>query len=125
MTHPHRMPMKNMTIDLASHLAPIISSRDLVADLRKPIFRSSAKCVDLDFQGVVFISRSAAHELLLLKDRFDRAICRRKAISFINANNEVAGMLRVVAASRAVPRPKEANLHIEKMSIENLSGLAI
>jgi len=110
---------------MAKSLARIISSRDAAASLRSLISRSSSKAIDLDFQNVEFVSRSAAHELLLLKDRFDRAICRRKAISFINANNEVAGMLRAVAASRAVPRPKEANLHIEKMSIDNLSGLAI
>ena len=111
------------TIDVAMSLAQIISSRDVAASLRKPILKARAKTIDLDFQNVKFVSRSAAHELLLLKDNFMRAFYRRKTINFINMRDDVASMIRVVAASRVVPRPREA-LNIEKVSIDNLSKLA-
>ena len=113
-----------ITIDVANTLAPIISSRDVASSLKKLISKSRSRSIDLDFQRVEFVSRSAAHELLLLKDKFTRAIFRRKAINFVNTRDDVANMIRVVAASRAVPKPKEEDLHIEKVSIENLSQLA-
>lgn len=108
---------------MAKSLAQIISSRDVTASLRKPILKTRAKTIDLDFQNVKFVSRSAAHELLLLKGKFTRTLYRRKVINFINMRDDVASMIRVVAASRAVPKPKE-ELHIEKVSIDNLSQLA-
>jgi len=54
---------------LSRLIAPIISSRDVIDALEKDIIKTKAKSVDLDFTDVKFISRSAAHSLLLLKER--------------------------------------------------------
>lgn len=116
--------INTITINIAKSLAPIISSRDVAASLKKLISKSRSIIVDLDFQDVEFVSRSAAHELLLLKDKFTKALLRRKTVNFINTRDDVANMIRVVAASRAVPKSKKEELHIEKVSFDSLSQLA-
>lgn len=97
-------------------LAPIVSSRDTVDILEKNIKKSNVKSVDLDFSNVKFISRSVAHALLLLKEKL-RAITD---ISFINTNEDVANMLRAVAANRAVSKTKKPQFEPEKIDINSL-----
>jgi hypothetical protein len=87
------------------------------------IVKSWTKAIDLDFNNVEFVSRSAAHELLLLRDSLNSRFFMRKEINFVNANNDVTNMLRIVAANRVAPKPKE-ELHIQKTDIDHLSQLA-
>lgn len=97
----------NSTIDMAETLATIISSRDIVDRLNAHIKAISTKQVSLDFKRVEFVSRSAAHELLTIKEDWKRKkLFRDKEINFINTNEEVSTMLRVVASNRAVPKAK-------------------
>ncbi len=104
------------TLSVSDLLAPIVSSRDIVALLEKDIKKSNAKLVDLDFSNVKFISRSAAHALLLLKEKL-RA---KTDISFINTNDDVMDMLRLVAANRAVSKTKKPQFEPEKIDINSL-----
>jgi len=117
------LKIKKITIDVAKNLATIINSRDIVFSLKRVIAKSWTKAIDLDFNNVEFVSRSAAHELLLLRDSLNSRFFMRKEINFVNANNDVTNMLRIVAASRVAPKPKEES-HIQKTDIDHLSQLA-
>ena len=97
-------------------LAPILSSRDIVDILEKIIKKTNTKSVDLDFSGVKFISRSAAHALLLMKERLQA----KRDISFINTNKDVTNMLRIVAANMVVSEKQKPEFNIEKISVNSL-----
>ena len=97
-------------------LASIISSRDMVDILEKNIKKTDAKSVNLDFSNVKFISRSVAHALLLMKEKLQT----KKDISFINVNENVADILRVVAANITVPKNQKPNFNPEKINASSL-----
>jgi anti-anti-sigma regulatory factor len=111
------------TIKLASVIAPIIGSRDLVNSLEKTISKSKADSIELDFQKVNFASRSAAHALLNMKEDFLRKTPThaKKEISFVNVNEDIETMLRTVAANRALPKKKEIEFAPERVSIKSLA----
>ena len=111
------MKQRPTKIDIAKKIAPILSSRDVVRDLNKLIKKTKSNLVKLDFKKVDFVSRSAAHELLLLKERFAQ---QSKSISFINTNQEVTKMLRIVAANRALPLKKSHTFKAPIVSIKSL-----
>ncbi|MCK4781746.1 hypothetical protein KAS79_02340 [Candidatus Parcubacteria bacterium] len=106
-------------ISIAKSLATIISSRDVADVLEQMIKKTDTMSVILDFTDVKFVSRSAAHSLLLLKARFESKVSNRKEISFINAENDVSEMLRIVAANRAYST-KESEFSPEKVDITSL-----
>ncbi len=97
-------------------LAPILSSRDVVDILEKIIKKTDTKSVNLDFSDVKFISRSAAHALLLMKER----LRTKKDISFINTNEDAMNMLRAVAANRIVSKKQKPEFNPEKININSL-----
>lgn len=111
------MKQKSTKINIAIKIAPILSSRDVVRDLAKLIKKAKTSLVKLDFKKVDFVSRSAAHELLLLKERFAR---QSKTISFVNANQDIAKMLRAVAANRALPPKKPTDFKAPVVNIKSL-----
>jgi len=94
------------TIKIAENIASIISSRDIADILENAISKHKSKKLDLDFSNVEFISRSAAHALLSMKEDLQRRVIKKKEISFINTNEEVEKMFRIIAANRALPKPK-------------------
>ena len=104
-------------INIAEKIASILSSRDAIRDLDKLIKKSKTDLVELDFAEIDFVSRSAAHELLLLKEKFNR---QPKIISFVNTNQDVSKMLRIVAANRAVPSQKPTEINVPIISIKSL-----
>lgn len=108
------------TIKLNKLLAPIISSRDVVDVLEDIIKKTDNKLVILDFSNVKFISRSAAHALLLLKEKFENKVSSKKELSFVNADNNIAEMLRIVAANRAFPKIKKPEFNPKKIDITSL-----
>lgn len=108
---------KKYTIKIAQVVAPIVGSRDIVHSLAAIIKKSRSSVVDLDFEHVNFISRSAAHEFLLLKEKFQQQ--KNIRLSFSHADENVANMLRVVASNRAVPKSTPV-LKIEKVSLRKL-----
>lgn len=114
--------MKNehkSTIKMAEALATIISSRDLIDNLKIAILKADAKLVDLDFSEVEFVSRSAAHALLVMKEDLRN---NKKEAYFINANENVENMLRTVAANRALPK-KKPDFHAERVDIKSFASL--
>lgn len=104
------------TINVATTVAPVLASRDVINALKTEIEKLSPQQIQLDFSHVEFVSRSAAHELLRLKE----SMATKKTVEFINANDEVANMLRTVASNRAVPRIIEDKTSIKTVSISDI-----
>ena len=107
------------TISVAQLIAPIVSSRDVVSNLRTAVNAADTKSVDLSFKNVDFISRSAAHELLSMKEDLLRKR-DKKAISFINLNRDVKEMFRITAANRAAPKEEKPKFEAEKTDLSTL-----
>jgi len=112
------------TITVADKLATIVASRDITHTLKKLILAARAPKVSLDLKNVEFISRSAAHELLLLQDELSRRVSQAIVLSFINTNEHVAAMLKIVASSRISPKKRPSDLHIKTISFDSLRSLA-
>ncbi|MBU4274642.1 hypothetical protein KKE19_02410 [Patescibacteria group bacterium] len=108
------------TINIRKLLAPIISSRDVASVLEDEIKKTDTELVFLDFTNIKFISRSAAHSVLLLKEKFESRTLNRKEMSFINADNDVAEMLRAIAANRVLPKKEKPEFNPEKIDILSL-----
>jgi anti-anti-sigma regulatory factor len=112
---------KKTTIKMANFLAPIISSRDIANDCLKEILKSRDKIIELDFTDVAFISRSAAHELLLIQEKTQKRLLNRKKISFVCTNKNVEEMFNIVAISRVSPSLRNKIIfRAERISIEAL-----
>jgi len=109
---------KKKIINVAKILAPIVSSRDLTGNFKDMILESTAKTVSLDFAEVEFVSRSAAHEFLTIKDE----LIKKKEVIFINTNKSVTEMFRVVAANRAVPKKNKVEFKAKNIDINSLAG---
>lgn len=78
------------------------------------------KAIDIDFSGIELISRSAAHELLKMKERFEYDCTGSKRISFVNVAENVAKMLRVIAANNAAPLEKREEFKPKRIRIGDL-----
>ncbi len=105
-------------VAIADIIAPIIGSRDGVDVVAKKIEKIRAKSVELDFTSVEFISRSAAHEFLLMKEKFQQQ--KHISLFFSNTNEQVASMLRSVAANRALPKSSEYAPQFQRVSFKKL-----
>lgn len=108
---------KEITIRLSDYLPSNVSSRDIISQfLEKLIAEMKTNLVYLDFSKISFISRSAAHELIKMKERFEYSK-QRKKIEFIKLDDDVAEMIRIVGANMIYPsdekrvyKPKKINL---------------
>jgi len=107
-------------LKIADLIASIISSRDITDILKVAILKMDSKIVELDFSNVEFISRSAAHALILMKEDLQRKFFNKKKIVFINTNEYVSKMLRMIAANRVAPKSKP-DFKAEKVNIINLT----
>lgn len=105
------------TIEVAKFLASNIGSRDIVDVLQDQILNSNSSLVILDFKNVNFVSRSAAHEFLLIQEKLRQ---EHKEIIFNNLNNDISEMIRVVAANRAAPKSNKSEFNPEKTDINTL-----
>jgi len=110
----------SVKISMIKLLAEIISSRDIADVLENVIKKVDAESVVLDFTNIKFVSRSAAHSLLLLRERLESRLSNRKEISFENAPNDVSEMLRVVSANRTYPKSEKPTFNPEKIDITSL-----
>ena len=106
-------------ISIADKVAVIVGSRDIVNSLVDIIKMADSSSVELDFKNVEFLSRSAAHEFLLLKEKFAQQ--HNIVLSFTNTPDNIAQMLRIVAANRALPKTKEVSLKFDGISFNNFS----
>lgn len=106
------------TINLIEYLPSSISSREIVKDfLEKMIKKINNETIYLNFSKIEFISRSAAHELLKMKERIENNDETPKEVIFTEMDENVASMIRVVAANKAYNpaekpefKPKEINI---------------
>ena len=114
--------VEKSVINVAKAIAVIVGSRDLVDQMEKAILKTRTKLVHLDFSEVEFVSRSATHSLLVMKENFSRKTLNKKELSFVNANKDVEKMFRVVAANRALPKKKTADFNPEKIDISSLAA---
>lgn len=105
------------TINISKEIAPVISSRDITDNLESAILKSKTKLVNLDFSDVEFVSRSAAHALLLMKENLHRKFLKKKDILFINVNEDIKKMFRIIAANRALPKDKP-NFKPKRLNID-------
>lgn len=115
--------MKNTTntILIAQQIAEIISSRDFVRDvIKREITKNKHKIINLDFSNVEFVSRSAAHEFISLQSELKNKFFNQKYINFINTNDNVKNMLRIVAANVAIPNRAIPTLNLERTDIQTL-----
>lgn len=71
-----------------------LKNRDSVRSAFENI--SSADIIRVDFRGIEFLSRTAAHELLKIKEFL---ISRKMDVSFINLGDQANKMLALVEAS--------------------------
>jgi anti-anti-sigma regulatory factor len=117
--------MRKKVIVLSKVLAEIMTSRDITEVLENFIKRTNAETVILDFKDIKFISRSAAHSLLLLKEKFEARTSKRKLIYFENAVNDVSEMLRIVSASKAYPKKEKTVFNPKRININSLLKEAI
>lgn len=108
------------SLDIAKLVAPTVSSREAVRDLKKVITKKKSKNIDLDFRDVEFVSRSAAHEFLMLKETLSRKLLSQKVVTFVRANQEVKDMFRAIAANRAVPKSAKPEFIVQTVNIESL-----
>lgn len=107
-------------VNVAKVLASIIGSRDVIDDLRDSVAQVDVKTVELDFSEVDFVSRSAAHALLSMKEDFKRKLVGKKEVTFTNVNSSIKEMLRIVAANKALPKEKP-DFQAERVDISHLS----
>jgi anti-anti-sigma regulatory factor len=108
------------TILIAKEIARVVSSRDLVYNIKKEIERKKTKDIYLDFLNVEFISRSAAHEFILLQNELKNKLFSKKYINFVNVNDSVREMLRMVAANIVMPNKNKPILNLERTDIQTL-----
>ena len=112
--------IRENTIKIADFIAPVISSRDVANILKKAILKINFPIIEIDFTNVEFISRSAAHAFILMKEDFQRKPFKKRKVIFINTNKDVNEMLRIIAANRVAPKPKP-DFCAEKVDIANLA----
>ena len=104
------------TIHVAQNIAPILSSRDVIQSLRTAITRAKDGLIHLDFTDVEFVSRSAAHAIVMLKEN----VAPKHTIIFVHTNDAVKSMLRTVAANRIVPAHKSPEFHAKRIDFSSL-----
>ena len=107
-------------LNIAELVAPIVGSRDAVRALEKIISKEKAESIDLDFRDVEFVSRSATHEFLIMKEALAQKTQSKKTVTFINLEQNVKDMFRAVAANRAAPKSAKPELKLRITSIESL-----
>ena len=107
-------------ININKLLAEIINSRDIADVLENVIKKTNAQSVVLDFTDIKFISRSAAHALILLQQRFENKVLNKKVISFENATKDVLEMIRIVSANKTYPQKEKPDFNPKRISITSL-----
>lgn len=116
--------MKTKIIYLISEIAETISSRDAI---RKIVdrFINDGKLLVFDFEGVQFISRSAAHELL---KQIDNLEAKGYTVKIKNRNSDIIKMFDLIIDSFNNKISRKSNIEVihhnsEKEFFEFLSAI--
>jgi len=108
-------------INLGEAIASSISSRDIISSkIKKLILSADTEIVYLSFKEVDFVSRSAAHEFLLLKDNL---LNNKIHVYFSYLNKSVKQMFEVVERSRK-KKTKIIKFKAEHLDINDLQKVA-
>jgi len=92
-------------INVLEFTPSIINSRDCIKNLKKEILKAPNNRVILNFGNIKSISRSAAQELISVKDEFNKEWFHKK-LSFSNINREVSKTLKLVNSNNISIFPK-------------------
>lgn len=97
--------------------APIILSRDIVKNFSDAIEKryQNDEIIAFNFAGIEFISRSAAAELIKLKESY-----KNKKIIFCDLNDFSATILRSVAANKVYPKKETFEFNPKKVTLAEL-----
>ena len=111
--------MKKQTkkIKVADLISKTINSRDVVNLLEEEIKKQEISFIKLDFEGVEFISRSAAHALLMVIDRLES---RGFSIELVNRGEDLFKMMKVVSKKNKTTISRK-NIEYKKVDLESLS----
>ena len=93
----------------------ILTSRDLIRDYQKEINAIKNDTVILDFSAVEFISRSATHEFLKLKEEYK--IKNNKYLIFKKTSEDISKMFEIVAQSMAIKKEPVSNIKMENIFV--------
>ena len=93
-------------INVLEFTPPIINSRDCIKNLKKEILKSPNNKVILNFGNIKSVSRSAAQELMNIKDEFNKEWFHKKILSFSNINKEVSKTFKLVSFNYIPTIPK-------------------
>ncbi|MCK9577964.1 hypothetical protein M0R01_00530 [bacterium] len=103
----------------------IISSRDIARLITEEVSLKKESVIDLDFSNIKLVSRSAAHELMLLKNNLEKKFLGKKKLSFVNINPDIAEMFNIVSVS--LKTSKEAVVlkknKVKKLTVDSLNNL--
>ena len=99
---------QHITLKLSERFKNRVSSRAAVINLFDIDF-SNVLTIDVDFNDIVFISRSATHQFIKEKQRLEKESQFR--VKFFNLNTEVKAMFDIVNKSIATPQPKVSEIH--------------
>lgn len=108
---------KTINIDLSKDLAQVVSSRDLVVDLESKLAKLPNKKINLDFTNIIFVSRSAAHELILMQERLSEKFLKRKLVNFVNMNEDIKNLINHIA--KANPEREVFRFNVKKVDTAN------
>lgn len=98
----------------------MLSSRDVISIIKQRIQETTDRRVVLDFSNISFISRSAAHELLQLKDQHNK-FWNFKKVSYQNISPEVNQMFAIVEKQKNSKR--KLNTEIPEVNFEELKNI--
>ena len=111
------------TLEIAREISEIISSRDISHVLKQRIEAADSYRVNLDFNKVQFVSRSAAHQLISLQ-RSLAELEQPILLNFKNTSENVTTMLRAVAANSVVPKTSKLEQILpQKITLSELNNL--
>lgn len=104
---------KNIVLKLAEHFKNSVSSRAAVINLFA-VDLSDKEPIEVDFNNIEFISRSATHQFIKEKQRLENEL--KIKVAFLNQNKEVKTMFDIVNKSIESPQPKVSEIYRVRFS---------
>jgi len=106
---------KTIKISLSKLITKNIATRQAIDLVKREIFTLSNLrnfTIELDFTNVNFISRSFADELINLRKQMEN---KDAILEFVNMNNEVDNMLKIVSTQKASKKIKKIDLPVRDL----------
>lgn len=106
---------KTIKINISKLVTKNIATRQAIDLVKREVFalpNLKNFTIELDFADVDFISRSFADELINLRKQVKN---KNTTIEFINTNNEVDNMLKIVSVQKASKGVKKINLPVRDL----------